>query len=164
MPALGTKGSATISIRDATGEPTSTSIRTVTLAAGNFAAEATLAATWYAATAALILGTVAGTDAGNKEIISNATPSNNAAQRESKLLVNYWDVTTQKRYQITIGTINFDLLTFLPGAGDAVAFTTANGAGSEITDWVTAFEGVAKAPDTGNAVVVTSMRYVGRNT
>lgn len=164
MPALGTKGQATISIRDATGEPTSTTIRTVTLTAGNFAAEATLAATFYAATAGLVLGTVAGTLAANHEVISNATPANNAAQRESKLLVNYWDVTTQKRYSITIGTINFDLLTFLPGAGDAVAFTTANGAGSEITAWVTAFEGVAKAPDTGNAVVVTSMRYVGRNT
>jgi hypothetical protein len=164
MPALGTKGFSEIQFRDATGEATTTSIRTVTLAAGNFAAEATLAATFYAATAAIVLGTVAQTVAGNREVISNGTPTNPAAQRESKLLVNYWDVTTQKRYQITIGTINFDMLVFLPGAGDAVAFTTANGAPSEITNWVTAFEGVAKAPDTGNAVAVTSMKYVGRNT
>lgn len=164
MPALGTKGKAVLSIRDATGEPTTVTIRTVTKNAGNFAAEATAEATFYAATSALVLGTVAGTDSGNQEIISNATPVNPAAQRESKLLVNYWDSVTQKRYQITIGTINFDMLVFLPGAGDAVAFTTANGAPSEITDWVTAFQAVAKAPDTGNAVVVTSMKYVGRNT
>jgi len=164
MPALGTRAEATISLRDATAEPTTTTIRVNTITAGNFAATATALATYYAATAAIVLGEVAKTNSGNLEIISNAEASDPSAQRESKLLVYYWDVTTEKRYTITIGTIDFSLLHFMPNAGDAVAFKTSDGAPSEIVDWVTAFEAVAKAPDTGNAVAVLGMRYVGRNT
>lgn len=164
MPALGTKGQAQITLRDATGEATTTSIRLANLTAGNFAATATALAAFYAATDAIALGVVAKTFSGNEEIISNAEASDPAAQRESKLLVTYWDVTTQKYYTLTVGTIDFSLLHFLPGAGDAVAFKTADGAPTEITNWVTAFEAIAKAPDTGNAVAVINMRYVGRNT
>jgi len=163
MPAIGTKGRHTISLRDATGEPTSVSVRISTLNAGNFAATATALATLNAATAAITLGVVAGTSFGNDEVISNAESSDPAAQRESKLLITYWDTTTEKTYNVSIGTIDFDLLHFMPGAGDAVAFKTADGAPTEITDWVTAFEAVAKAPDTGNAVAVIGARFVGRN-
>lgn len=164
MPAIGTKAHADIQLTDATGERTTTAIRVVTLTAANLAAQQALMATYFGATSAIVLGVVAKTDYGNTEIISNAEASDPSAQRESKLLVTYWDVTTQKQSIITIGTIDFSMLHFMPGAGDAVAFNTGDGAPSEITDWVTAFEAVAKAPDTGNAVAVIGMRYVGRNT
>lgn len=164
MPALGTKAFSSISMRDATAEITTAEIRVNTLNAGNFAATATALAAYYGAVAAMVLGEIAGTKVGNAETISNAEASDPAAQRESKLLFTYWDVTTQKTYTVTYGTIDFSLLHFLPGAGDAVAFKTVDGAPSEITDFVTAFEAVAKAPDTGNAVAILSARYVGRNT
>lgn len=163
MPAIGTRAHATVTLRDATAEATSTTIRITNLTAGNFAAQATALAAFYSATDAITLGEIAKTFSGNEEIISNAEASDPAAQRESKLLVQYWDTVTQKPYQVTIGTVDFALLHFLPGAGDQVAFKTSDGAPTEITDWVTAFEAVAKAPDTGNTVAVLGMRYVGRN-
>lgn len=164
MPAIGQKGEQTITMRDATGEPTSATIRIATLNAGNFAATATALATYNAAVDAMVLGVVAKTQFGNAEIISNAEASDPSAQRESKLLFTYWDTVTEQTYTISYGTIDFALLHFLPGAGDAVAFKTADGAPSEITDFVTAFEAVAKAPATGNAVAIIGARYVGRNT
>lgn len=163
MPPIGTKAHADVMLRDATGEPTTSSIRVVTLTAGNLAATQTLMAAYFGALAAIVLGVVAKTEYGNAEVISNAEASNPAAQRESKLLFTYWDVTTQKTYVVSYGTIDFSFLHFLPGAGDAVAFKTADGAPSEITDFVTAFEAVAKAPDTGNAVAIIGARFVGRN-
>jgi len=163
MPAIGTKAFHDITLRDATAEPTTASIRIATLNAGNFAATATALATYNAAVDAMVLGVVAKAQFGNAEVISNAEASNPSAQRESKLLVTYWDTVTQRTYNVSYGTIDFTLLHFMPGAGDAVAFKTGDGAPTEITDFVTAFEAVAKAPDTGNAVAVIGMRYVGRN-
>lgn len=163
MPAIGTKGFHDITLRDATGEATTASMRIATVTAGGFAAQATALATYNAAVDAMVLGVVAKTQFGNAEVISNAEASDPSAQRESKLLFTYWDVTTQKTYNISYGTIDFDLLHFMPGAGDAVAFKTADGAPTEITNFVTAFEAVAKAPDTGNAVAIIGARYVGRN-
>ena len=93
-----------------------------------------------------------------------AFPTERAAQRESKLLVYYRDTVNQKPYTITIPTIDFQKLNFVPLAGDAVQFSGA-AANSDIVAWVTSFESIARAPDNDqHAVEVTGMRYVGRNT
>lgn len=164
MPAIGQKGFAEISMRDATAEVTTARIRIAQLTAANLAAQLVAQSAFDAAVAAIVLGVVSKETMGNAQIISNAEASDPSAQRESKLLVSYWDATTEQIYSITIGTIDYSLLVFMPGAGDAVAFTTAQGAPTAITDFVTAFEAFALAPDTGNAVAVIGMRFVGRST
>lgn len=101
---------------------------------------------------------------GDITTVTNAWPTNPAAQRESKLLVDYWDNTTEKMYQLTIPTIDFSKLVFVPLGGDAVLFSGAD-ASAEIKAWVTAFESFGRAPDDDtHHVTVKGMRYVGRNT
>lgn len=101
---------------------------------------------------------------GDETTITNAWPTDKAAQRESKLLVTYWDVTTEKEYNLTVPTVDFDTLNFVPGGGDSVQFEEP-GASTAIVNWVTAFEAIASPPDqpTHN-VAVRKMRFVGRNT
>jgi len=54
-------------------------------------------------------------------------------------------------------------LNFVPGGGDAVLFSGA-GASTAITEWVTAFEAIARTPRSdANSVEVVGMRFVGRN-
>jgi hypothetical protein len=113
---------------------------------------------------AITLGQMAKTSWGEETIVSNANATDNGAQRENKLLVQYRGVTTEKPYQLTIGTIDPAALHFLPGAGDAVAFKLADGATAPMIAWVTAFEAMASTPDNeAENVVVVGMRYVGRN-
>jgi hypothetical protein len=101
---------------------------------------------------------------GDETTITNTWPTDKAAHRENKLLVTYIDDTTEKPYTLTIPTIDFSVLNYVPGGGDAVLFAGA-GASAQIIAWVTAFEAIASSPDNpGNSVTVTKMRYVGRNT
>lgn len=97
-------------------------------------------------------------------VISNLVPTDNTAQRESKLQVFYRSNTTEQTWDLTIGTIDFAQLTFLPGAGDYVAITSEQGATTAMTNFVTAFQAYVKANDgSGAAVTITAMKYVGRN-
>jgi len=101
---------------------------------------------------------------GDLTTVSNAYPTDPAAQRESKLLVQYQDDTTEKLYTLTVPTVDFSTLRFVPLAGDAVLFSGAD-ASDEIKAWVTAFETLARSPDDStHTVSVIGMRYVGRNT
>ena len=102
---------------------------------------------------------------GDITIVSNAKPTNNAAQRESKLRVNYMDDVTEEGFSVSIPTVDFAALVFLDGAKDAVAFKAANGATAAMIAWVTAFETIARSPRSDqNTVTVTKMKFVGANT
>lgn len=164
MPAIGEVGKYVTTLRDATAEPTTNAVFITPISAANFATLDGLVTAYAAALDGVTLGVVSKTSLGNEETISNAIPSSPAAQRENKVLVTYWDIVTEKTYTLTIPTIDFTKLHFIPGAGDIVAWKLADGGSAEMIAWVDAFEDLAKAPDTGNTVRVISMRYVGRNT
>jgi len=165
MPALGGRQKYDVTLRDVTGEATTHTVFFDEITAISLPGLLTLFGNYNTALIGITNGVLAKDRWGEETIVSNATPSDNSAQRESKLLVQYRGATTEKPYTLTIGTIDFDKLVFLPGAGDAVAFEAANGASAEIQAWVTAFEALASAPDDeAENVVVTGMRYVGRNT
>lgn len=100
---------------------------------------------------------------GDRTVITNAWPTDKAAQREAKLLVQYQDDTTEEPFTLTLPTIDFTKLNFVPGGGDAVLFAGA-GANTDIVAWVTSFETIARSPrNAANTVTVTGMRFVGVN-
>lgn len=164
MPALGGYQKYDVTLRDATGEVTTHTIFFDEITAVSLPGLLTALGNYNTALIGITLGVLAKDRWGEETIVSNVTPTDPAAQRENKLLVQYRGVTTEKPYTLTIGTIDFSTLVFLPGAGDAVAFTAANGASAAIIAWVTAFEALASAPDDeAENVEVVGMRYVGRN-
>lgn len=101
------------------------------------------------------------------EVIVNARPDqadvNQSAAREVKLEIQWIDSVTQKSGRNTLPSVNLLLLTYMPQAKDYVAITTEQGAGTEVTDFVSAFEGYVVNPDTGNSVTVVGLKVVGRN-
>lgn len=164
MPALGGRQPASYTLTDATGEKSTVRLYTGEITAVSLPGLLSDLGALESAIAGLTLGVIHKRSWGEETIVSNALPNDNAAQRESKLLVQYQGDTTEKPYTLTIPTIDFDQLVFLPGGGDAVAFTAANGASQAVQDFVAAFEAVARAPDDDTeTVTITGMRYVGRN-
>lgn len=164
MPAIGGRQKYNVTLRDVTGEPTTHTVYFDEITVASLPGLLTALGNYNTALLGITNGVLAKDMWGEETIVSNALPTDKSAQRESKLLVQYQGVTTEKPYILTIGTVDFSKLVFLPGAGDAVAFDAANGASTEIQNWVTAFEALASAPDDeAENVVVTGMRYVGRN-
>lgn len=164
MPALGGRQPTNWTQRDATGEMTTHTVYVNEITAVSLPGLLTDLGAYQTALLGISNGVLAKTSWGEETVVSNAVPSNPNVQREAKLLVNYQGATTEKPYTLTIGCVDFAVLVFLPGAGDAVAFKAANGASAAIQAWVTAFETLASAPDDeAEAVVVTGMRFVGRS-
>lgn len=164
MPALGGSQQLALSYRDATGEIGTMKVFFNEITAISLPGLLADIGDLTTATDAITLGIRAKESWGEVTIVSNDTPTNPAAQREAKLLVQYRGVTTEAPYTLTIPSVDFSTLVFLPGGGDAVAFTSANGASAAIIAWVTAFEALASAPDDeAEAVEVVGMRFVGRN-
>ena len=89
------------------------------------------------------------------------------AQRESKWLVTYRDVTQFLDVSNTINNVGFGnvyqveiptaKLSLLPANTDLIDLTVA-----PWPDFVTAFEAVQNSPTGGNEVEVVSVRHVGR--
>lgn len=164
MPAIGGRQPTNWTQRDATGEPTTHTVYVDEITAVSLPGLLTQLGAYQTALLGISNGVLAKTSWGEETIVSNAIPSNPNVQREAKLLVQYQGATTEKPYVLTIGCVDFSVLVFLPGAGDAVAFKDENGASAAIQAWVTAFEAMASAPDDeAEAVVVTGMRFVGRS-
>ena len=100
---------------------------------------------------------------GDLSTISNLWPTDKNAHRENKLLVTYRDTVTEEEFILTIPTIDGTKLNYVAGGGDAVQFAGA-GASAEIIAWVAAFQAMGRTPRSdANSVVVTGMRFVGRN-
>jgi len=165
MPAIGSVHKARITYGDVTEESSSLEIYTGAITAISIGGFLTQFGTLQAKTDAITLGLRRQQSwIGDLTTVSNAWPTDKAAQRESKLLVDYRDTVTEEQFQLTVPTIDFDVLNFVPQGGDAVIFSGA-GASTAITEWVTAFEAMGRSPRSdANAVEVVGMRYVGRNT
>jgi hypothetical protein len=156
---------STLTYKDATGESSTMKVYNDAITALSIGGFLTQLGAFKTATDALVLGNrTRSAWIGDYDTLSNDPASNNYAQRENKLLVSYKDTTTDEEYELTIPTVDLALLTFIPGAKDAVQFAGA-GVNAAVTAWVTAFEAFASPPEApGNAVQVTAMRFVGRNT
>jgi hypothetical protein len=132
----------------------------VALTAANFDAQIGLAGTYRTALEGIIRGTI------KRQSLSIATdyavvaPTDNDAQRESKILVRYKDDVTADIYTLEIATPDLANLTLEP---QSKKFVKLDDAGIMAT-WVAAFEGYFKAPaNPTNAVTVLTAQVVGRN-
>lgn len=165
MPKIGSVHKSSIQYGDATQETSDFTVFNQPITALTIGDFLTGLGNLEDATDAITLGTHRQTKwIGDLTTLSNAWPTDKAAQRESKLLVDYWDNTTEKMYQLTIPTIDFSKLNFVPNGGDAVIFA-GSGANADIVAWVAAFESFGRSPDDDtHHVTVKGMRYVGRNT
>lgn len=96
---------------------------------------------------------------GDRTVLSQIPPTDPDAQREDKLLVTYQGDVSQKLFQLEIPTLDRSIVGLLiPGSDDVDLAQT------EMAAWVTAFEQIARSPDSDTeTVTVISARYVGRN-
>jgi len=96
--------------------------------------------------------------------------SSPSAQRENKLLVRYHDSVTLQKATMTIPTIDLPNCVFLTEAKDFVSMSLwGSGVNTDITNWVTRFQNFVRIPTPdmvapGNATVIDSLEFVGRNT
>lgn len=132
----------------------------------NFTAQSVAWAALVSASMALAIGLIQKQNWVN-EVIVNANPAvgdiDQLATRETKLLIQAIDTTTQKRLTATLPTLDLSLVTYLPQAGDFVAITTGQGASMEVTDFVTAYQNYAVNPETNNMLTIVGLKVVGRN-
>jgi len=131
-------------------------VRSATLTAANFDAQATLRDALSAAVVDITVGTIVKQDYGNREAVALGPDANEESQRELKWLVQYHDNTTLDRYSIEIPCA--DVLELDPNDR---AHADIGDAG-HVDAFVTAFEAyvLSKA---GNAVTVDEITLVGRN-
>lgn len=165
MPPLGSVHKSRIVYGDATQETSALEIYNGAITSFSIAGFLTDFGTLQTATDGITLGVRRQQSwIGDLTTVSNGWPTDQAAQREAKLLVDYWDTTSEEVFQLTVPTVDFSVLNFVSGGGDAVIFAGA-GASAEIVAWVTAFEAIARTPRNDAATVeVIGMRFVGRST
>jgi len=133
----------------------------------NFTAESNKWAALVTASNAMVLGLQKSANWVN-EIIVHSSPSqgdvNQSASREQKLLIQYIDTTSEKRFTRTLPTLDLTKVTYLPQAGDFVAITAEQGAGAEVVAFVAAFEAYVVNPDaSSNPIEIVGLKVVGRN-
>lgn len=166
MPSLpaGNYLPSSISLIDRTEETGVFRVYGRVITAANFDAQATLWTALTAAANALTIGSVVKTVHGVEVVYASVIPTDNAAQRENKLLIRAQTASGIKA-TYTLPTVDLQLLTFLTGAKDFCATTTEQGATEEVTDFIEAFEAFAVEPRSGTvAMAVRSLQFVGRNT
>lgn len=165
MPPIGNQHVVGLGYRDATNEVGSFEMNVGAITAVSIAGFLTQFGAFQTATDAITLGIRARQHwTGDRTVVSNAIPTDPAAQREAKLFVRYMDDVTQEEFHVSVPTVDYSKLVFMPEAKDAVAFAAANGAHADIVAWVTAFEALGRSPrNDQNTVTITGMRFVGRN-
>lgn len=99
---------------------------------------------------------------GDKAQVSSAFPVDPDAQRERKALVRYHGNTSNEVFTLTIPSIRTKA-----GNGDSLLLAGTdkfNLALSPVSNWVTAFEDIARTPNNDQeTVTVDSITLVGRN-
>lgn len=150
---------ASITYIDHSAEKSVMQVYGLPLTAANFDAQVALWDDFWDAVDDITLGQTVQRHYANLDTFAYTVPASNLAQREMKLLVMYQDDTNGQRFTCTIPTIDLSKLTFLTGAGDNVSLTT----GTEVIALKAAFEGFVVNPVTDNGVIVTGMKFVGRN-
>lgn len=139
-------------------EPSHNRITIVQLTAGNVVATLALLDTLLAAMQAITLGQAAKSRViYRSQAEDTVKPTDPLAQRENKWLVVYHDTVTAKKYRLEIPTAE------LAGTKLQTNSDMANLADVQIAAFVTAFQAVAKDPDTGlNTVAVDYIQFVGK--
>jgi len=165
MPALGSVHKARIGYGDVSKEVSSLEVFVGPITALSIAGFLTQFGNLQTATDGITIGVRRNQSwTGDYTTVSNGWPTDPAAHRENKLLVDYWDTVTEEQFTLTIPTIDFTKLNFIPEAGDAVYMSGAS-ASTELAAWTTAFEAIGRSPRSdANAIEVLGGRYVGRNT
>jgi len=165
MPPLGSVHKSRIVYGDVSEETSALEVYNGAITAVSIGGFLTNFGTLQSTTDAITLGTRRQQSwIGDLTTVSNDWPTDPAAHRENKLMVTYQDNVTEEEFNLTIPTIDFTKLVFVPGGGDAVSFETGVGS-PEIVAWVAAFEAMARTPRSDlNAVTVVAMRYVAYNT
>lgn len=146
----------TFTYLDYSNEKSSWSCVGVDLSGANFDAQQALIANLQSAANGLLVGTLNKTTQSIIEDGSGALPVTPSAQREVKILATYSDNTTGRVYSCELPCPDFSLDDILQGS-DVLDITEAASAA-----YKTAFEAFARAPATGNAVTLNSLRLVGR--
>lgn len=127
---------------------------------GNYEDNNTAAATFEAAVAAACLGVPVKWSYQNEHILNPVDKASSAsAQRENKLLIRYHGVTSLQKFTAAIPTINLPVLVFLTEANDFVNMTTPAAIATLVTQW----QAFVTNPNDGNAVIVDSLEFIGRN-
>lgn len=157
-----------ISFVDAGGEIGTMNFSSTVITEDNIVAQSALFDTFVAAAETLTLGNVTKVQWVNTEILPNTRPTNGAA-RETKLLVQYQNTQTGKRYTMTLPTLNPVLPVYSDNinAIDVVLTSTP----AAITGFIVAFNAFVKDPsvplalvgDIAPAVTVVGLKVVGRN-
>lgn len=163
MAPIGGTQQYVVTLRDVSGEVTTHTIYFDEITVVSLPGLLTNLGAYNTALLGITNGVLAKDAWGEHTVVSNALPSDKTAHRENKLLVQYQDDVTEEQFTLTIGTVDFSVLNYVPGGGDAVLFA-GDGASTAIKNWVTAFEELASSPrNEANGVTVVGMRYVGRN-
>lgn len=144
--------------KDFAGQTSNFQVDGTPMNAGNIATQIGLAQALLTATEGITIG-----EAQTQTIvqsyleITTAKPTNGAARRELKWLVRYHDDTTgeQERREIPCPAVDDEAIF----ESDGESLLLASGAGAA---FVTAFENYARSA-AGNAVVIDSVKVVGRN-
>ena len=162
MAILLTSNRAELSFRDAGKEISRFAVYGILLTAANFDASEALWATLVSKIQAITLGELVKEKYANDEDYEYAVPSN-GANRETKLLVQYMDSVTTKRFTCTIPTLNPDPSVVLYdsnyNAKDVVLMTSP----TPMTEFIAAFEAFVTNPETGNLCTILGLKVVGRN-
>lgn len=146
-----------LSVRDFSNEVSRTGLTTVQLTAGNVVASLSSLDALLATIQAITLGNFERSRVVYREQNEDpGVPSDENAQRERKWLVVYHDTTTGKKFRMEIPTAKL--------TGNLVTGSDLADLGAtDIAAFVTAFEGIAKDPDTGlNSVAVDYIKHVGK--
>lgn len=135
----------------------------------NLATQVGLFDAFMSAANALALGDLVRQQYVNEQV-SAATQPTNGANRETKLLTQYQNVLTGKRFTLTLPTLNPLLPVYVQNinAKDVVQVNTP----SQITAWISAFEAFVVDPSipwdgteyaTDPTIEVIGLKVVGRN-
>lgn len=145
----------TRTMSDYDGESTIFRVNSAQLTAANIDAQIALNVALGVAIVGITRGTLQKIAYGN-EVVSPGVSSDPLAQRENKWLIRYHDDTTGEAQRVELGTAD---LTKLDGNNRSYA---EMGDGAEVDAFVAAFEAYVLSA-AGNAVVVDSIQFVGRN-
>lgn len=145
---------------DATGEKSSFKLHNGAITATSIAGFLTDYAALKTALDNMTVGTLSNDQwVGDASEISTTLPSN-LAQREIKLLIVYKGNTSNRKYTVTVPTLDLTKVQFMPGARDAVSLT----APAEMAALVNAMQTIGRSPDSDTeTITVLSARVVGRN-
>lgn len=149
-----TEGFCALAVMDYDKELSIVQFRGTPLTSANFSAQATARSELQDAVAGICLGVVQRHAYGVHYVLPVLAATDPKAQRELKWSVSYHDLTTLRRYTLTVPCANTDKLD--PNVRDRALLTDL-----AIATFIAKFEAYQRSPDL-NAVKVDRINLVGR--